>query len=62
MHYCLSGAFCYAWENTKEIKQMKEGKGKPVTASVNMKSLDESRNAAYSSCVVVLLEPLLSNN
>lgn len=43
---------------------MKEGKGtlKPGTTSVNMRSLDESRNAAYSNYLVILLGPELRNN
>lgn len=46
---------------------MKEGKDmlKPLTTFVNIRSLEESRNVAYSNYLVILLEPSvikLSNN
>lgn len=46
---------------------MKEDKDmlKPLTTFVNIRSLEESRNVAYSNYLVILLEPSvvkLSNN
>lgn len=42
----LSSAFLYALGNAKLVKLMKEGKGKPVTSSVNVRSWEEARDAA----------------